>query len=86
MPRCAGGTVSSPMEKSRTLSSEIWIRPGVYSGLRSPDQPAGASAGSVRSVIRLCVESADRSTEYGSVTDAVTTLPAAGCHAVTRYR
>lgn len=75
------------MEKSRTESSWIWIRAGATaSGLRSRDQPSGASEASSRSTSWLWVESAASAREYGSVTDAVTSCWAAGCHAVTRNR
>lgn len=85
VPRRCGGTVSSAMEKSRTDSSEICtLAEGTAAGLRSRAQPAGASFGSVRSTIWLCVESAASATEYGSVTEAVTICCVAGCHACTR--
>ena len=72
------------MEKSRTDTSWIWVRvAGTGAGLRSRAQPAGARAGSDRSTIRLWVESAASATAYGSVTDAVTIRPAAGCQAST---
>lgn len=87
VPRRSAGTVSSAMEKSRTDSSEICaFAGGTGAGLRSVRQPAGASFASFRSTSRLCVESAARATEYGSVTDAVTIFCAAGCHARTWYR
>ena len=72
------------MEKSRTDSSEICaLAAGTAAGLRRFAQPAGASAGSVRSTSWLCVESGASATEYGSVTEAVTIFCTAGCQAST---
>ena len=78
MPRSAAGTLVSAMEKSRTDSSWIWIRAG------GTGAGFGQSGGRPRSTIWLCVESAASETEYGSVTDAVTTRRTAGCQTVTR--
>ncbi|GAA3336609.1 hypothetical protein GCM10020358_09860 [Amorphoplanes nipponensis] len=73
------------MEKSRTCSSEICIRAGATAGgLTRPAQPGGWSAGSSRSTSWLWVESTDSDSEYGSVTELVTTRCAAGCHTSTR--
>ncbi|CAM5721883.1 hypothetical protein SCALM49S_07993 [Streptomyces californicus] len=56
--------VRSVMEKSRTCSSWIWAsRSGVAAGFFRPDQPRGASSGSVRSTTRLRAESAVRAVE-----------------------